>query len=77
MDDDEADELEFAERLAAAREIMRAHFGIVEIVLGSKGRIVAKTDTAMAKRRTPRMHPKPVRREPRIYKSPFVENHDE
>lgn len=77
MDDDEADELEFAGRLATAREIMRAHAGIVEIALDSKGRIVAKTDTAMAKRRTPRMHPKPKRRDPRIYNAPFVENPDE
>lgn len=77
MDDDEADELEFGERLAAAREIMRAHAGIAEIALDSKGRIVAKTDTAMAKRRTPRMHPKPKRRDPRIYTSPFLEYPEE
>lgn len=69
--DDAADEAEFGPRLAAARELMRRHFGIVEITTDRKGRIVGKTDSAMAKRRTPRMNPKPERRDPRIFKSPF------
>lgn len=69
--DDAAEEAEFGPRLEAARELMRRHFGIVEIRTDRDGRIVGRTDSAMAKRRAPRMHPKAQKREPRIFKSPF------